>query len=530
MEPIYDDPSLRDNGVYAWGRHHPERTALISDTTGETVSFGQLLRRANSIANQLRSMGIGQGDTVASWQNNGIAQWEFFAGALQLGVLVVPISTHLTGAEAEYILQDSGAKLLVASDDLAGNIESTGAISADRRFVEGDAVDGWRPYPELRDSGAVDAPDERMAGSFMYYTSGTTGRPKGVRRALLRISPEVLATGAAFFLAKFGVEGDPGVAMLFSPGYHAAPGANTWNALNRGFTVVVLDKFDAEHVLRSIPKYGVTLINAVPTHIHRMLALPEDLRAGLDLSSLRQILVAGAKFAPPLKARAIEYFGPVVWESFAATEGFVCCVSPQEALERPGTVGRPDPESIRILAENGEVAAVGDSGAIHFKSLGGTFDYHNDTEKTAKSVSSDGFINCGDLGYLDEDGYLYIQDRRVDLIITGGVNVYPAEVEQLLAEHPAVADVAVVGVPDEEWGQNVVAAVQLDPGFTASDSLAEEIRAFCKEGLAGPKVPRAIVFESTLPRTATGKMRRNQVRDALVNARAESADSADSVS
>ncbi len=524
-EPIYDDPAHHDRGVYAWGRHHPDRTALISDATGETVTFGQLRRRANSIANRMRALGITAGDVVASWQKNGVEQWEFFAGALQLGVLVVPISTHLTGAEAEYILTDSGAKLVVASGDLAGNIESTGAISADMRFVEGGAIDGWRSYSDLRDSGEVDDPEGRMAGSFMYYTSGTTGQPKGVRRSQPRISPEVLAAGVGFFLAKYGVQGDPGVAMLFSPGYHAAPGAYTWNALNQGFTLVVLERFDAGHVLRSIPKYGVTLINAVPTHIHRMLEVPQEIRAGIDLSSLRQVLVAGATFAPRLKARALEYFGPVVWESFAATEGFVCCASPQEALERPGTVGRPDPESIRIVGEDGALAPAGVSGIIHFKSPGGGFDYHNDAEKTAKSVGADGFINCGDLGYLDADGYLYIQDRRVDLIITGGVNVYPAEVEQTLAEHPAVADVAVVGVPDAEWGQNVVAAVQLNSGYTAGDSLAEELRAFCKERLAGPKVPRGIVFESALPRTATGKMRRNEVRDALVNALAVSADS-----
>ncbi|WP_084531464.1 AMP-binding protein [Nocardia miyunensis] len=524
-EPIYDDPSHHDRGAYAWGRHHPDRTALISDVTGETVTFGQLRRRANSIANRMRSLGITAGDVVASWQNNSVEQWEFFTGALQLGVLVVPISTHLTGAEAEYILRDSGAKLLVASGDLSGNIESTGAIPADMRFVEGAAVDGWRSFSELRDSGDVEDPEDRLSGSFMYYTSGTTGRPKGVRRSLPRISPEVAAAGAGFFLAKFGVR-DPGVAMLFSPGYHAAPGAYTWNALNQGFTLVILERFDAEHVLRSIPKYGVTLINAVPTHIHRMLAVPQEIRAGLDLSSLSHVLVAGSKFAPQLKAHAIEYFGPVVWESFAATEGFVCCASPQEALERPGTVGRPDPESIRIVDEDGAIAPVGVSGTIHFKSLGGAFDYHNDSEKTAKSVGADGFITCGDLGYLDDGGYLYIQDRRVDLIITGGVNVYPAEVEQALAEHPAVDDVAVVGVPDAEWGQNVVAAIQLNSGYTAADSLAEELRDFCKERLAGPKVPRRIVFESVLPRMATGKMRRNEVRDELVKRSAVSADSA----
>ncbi|MBH0779804.1 AMP-binding protein [Nocardia bovistercoris] len=523
-EPIYDDPSFHDQGVYAWGGHHPDRPALISDATGESVTFGQLRRRANSIADQLRALGIGAGDTVASWQYNSVAQWEFFTGALQLGVLVVPISTHLTGAEAEYILRDSGAKALVAAAELAESIEATPTIPAEQRFVEGSGVDGWRPYTDLRDLGAADDPANRMAGSFMYYTSGTTGRPKGVRRSLLRISPEVLAAGAGFFLAKFGIEGDPGVAMLFSPGYHAAPGANTWNALNRGFTVVILEKFEAEHVLRAIPKYGVTLINAVPTHIHRMLALPERVRADLDLSGLGHILVAGAKFAPALKARAIEYFGPVVWESFAATEGFVCCVSPNEALERPGTVGRPDPDAIRIVGEDGADVGQGQSGTILFKSLGGTFDYHNDADKTAESVGADGFINCGDIGYLDEDGYLYIQDRRVDLIITGGVNVYPAEVEQTLAEHPAVADVAVVGVPDPEWGQNVVAAVQLNPGYAAGDALAEELRVFSKERIAGPKVPRRIVFESVLPRTATGKMRRGEVRDALVNASAASAD------
>ncbi len=516
-DTIYDDPALSANGIYSWGRNRPERTALINDATGETVSFGQLLARANSIANQIRALGVEEGDVVASWQRNSIEQWEFFAGAMQLGLQLVPISTHLTDAEVEYILADSGARLLVASSELAERLSRTETIPADRRFAAGPEVAGWRPFTDLRDGGSADAPTDRVAGAFMYYTSGTTGRPKGVRRTLYRITPEVYAAGSAAFLSRFGIEGDPGIALLFSPAYHAAPGTNMWIALSQGFTVVILEKFDAEKVLRSIPKYGISLMNSVPTQIHRMLALSEELRAGLDMSSLRNVLVAGAKFAPTLKTRALDYFGPVVWEYFAATEGFVCAASPEEARERPGTVGRPDPESIRILDEDGNEVASGVTGTIHFRSLGGVFSYHNDAEKTAKSVDAEGFINCGDLGYLDDDGYLYIQDRRVDLIITGGVNVYPAEVEQRLAEHPAVADVAVVGVPDEEWGHSVVAAVQLNPECTPGEELADELRTFCRDALAGPKVPRTIVFESELPRTPTGKMRRNLVRDELTN-------------
>ncbi|MET7403411.1 AMP-binding protein [Dactylosporangium sp. NPDC005572] len=503
-------------GAYAIGVADPDRIALINEATSVQLTFGELRRRANRVSNALRERGIGADDVVVSQQRNGIEHFELLLGTFQIGAVMVPTSTHLTPAEVEYVLHDAGAKAIVATADLAERLAYSNITLPALRFaVPSLAAPGWTSFSELNAFSSDDVPDDRRTGVQMYYTSGTTGKPRGVRRKAAPVSPDLVASGMASFLDVFGTLADPpGTALLFSPSYHAAPGTNTIAALHRGLTVVIQPKFDAEQALAAIEQHRVSVANAVPTHIHRLLQLPERTRSAYDLSSLRGFVVAGAPFSRTLKARALEWLGPRVWEYLGSTEGVAAVVSPQEALEHPGTVGRP--ADAVILDESGQQVPAGENGTIFFRAPGSEFVYLNDNEKTTKAVRGDGYVTAGDLGYMDEDGYLYLLDRRVDLIITGGVNVYPAEIEQRLAEHEAVRDCAVVGLPDPEWGNIVVAAVELNEDVSPGDTLSEELRSFCRQTLAGPKTPRRFIFRATLPRTETGKMLRREVREQLV--------------
>jgi long-chain acyl-CoA synthetase len=508
--PDPDQPAVAP-GAWVLAASEPERPALIVPGA-DPVSYGSLAAAANRVSNALRDLGAGPGDVVASLQHNGPRHFEVLLATSQLGVYFVPVNVHLAPAEIAYIVADSGAKMLIASSDLARSLAEVPGSLPERRYVTGEPVPGWAAYEDLT-AGASDAlPPARVNGWWMGYTSGTTGRPKGVKRPVLELEPEMVIAAGTGYLGGFGLVPGPGVHLVCSPLYHAAPCHFSMQALHLGHAVVIHRKFDAEAVLADIERYQVTSTQMVPTHLHRMLRLPAETRGKYDLRSIQVMLVAGAPFPPEEKRAAIEWLGPVVWEYLAATEGMVCRVSPAEALEHPGTVGRPD--AVKLLAEDGTEVPHGEVGTIYFPTQL-PFEYLNDPAKTGAAVRPDGWATVGDIGRLDEDGYLYLLDRRVDLIISGGVNIYPAEIEQRLITHPAVADVAVVGVPHPDWGHQPVAVVQLEDGAAGGPDLAATLDAHCRDGLASLKCPARYEFREALPRTASGKLLRRLLREEL---------------
>jgi long-chain acyl-CoA synthetase len=503
-------------GLWVVAGEDPDRRALIVPGA-EPVTFAELAAATHRVSNGLRAQGVGDGDVVASLQHNSVEHFEVSLATSQIGVYFVPVNVHLTPPEVAYIASDSGAKVLVASSDLAASLAGVLDSLPGRRYAVGEPVEGWEPYEALASAAAGagapgTAPTGRTHGWLMGYTSGTSGRPKGVKRPYFAVEPEMVIAGMSGLLGPFGLTPGPGVHLACSPLYHTAPGTFAQQALHLGNTVVIERKFQAESVLSDIENYRVTSTHMVPTHLHRMLRLPAEVRQKYDTSSMTVLLVAGAPFPPDEKRAAIEWLGAVVWEYLASTEGMVSRVSPHEALEHPGTVGRP--QDVKILdADGGEVAA-GQAGTIYFNN-GLGFEYLNDAAKTAAAVRPDGYATAGDIGRLDADGYLYLLDRRDDLIISGGVNIYPAEIEQRLITHPAVADVGVVGVPDQDWGHQVVAVVELEDGWASGDQLAAELDAHCRATLASLKCPARYEFRQSLPRTAAGKLLRRAIRQEM---------------
>jgi long-chain acyl-CoA synthetase len=499
-------------GAYALAAQQPGTCAIIGPR-GDRVTFGELGQRVNRLANALAGLGLRPGDTVASVQRNGIPHFEVMLAGMQTGLFVVPVNTHLTPAEARYIISDSGAKAVIASHDLAAALEPVLDSLPGHRFAVSGDVPGWGGYAALRDSGSPEPPAERVAGSVMLYTSGTSGRPKGVRRNVPPVAPELVVNGMLPFLARFGFRPYAGVHLVCAPLYHSAPLIFSLSLLHMGHIIVVHERFDAAAVLAAIEEHRVTSSQMVPTHVHRLLGLPAEVKAARDTSSLEIVLVAGAPFPVHEKQEFLDWLGPVVWEYLAATEGVASIVSPQEAIEHPGTVGRPRPGMVVLLDDDGHEVPVGEAGTIWFQTGFARFEYHGDPDKTASAVREDGFATVGDIGRLDSDGYLYLLDRRSDLIISGGVNVYPAEVEQRLLTHPAVADAAVIGVGDPDRGVTVAAVVELRDGYEASDGLAADLDKHCKAELAGQKCPRRYEFRAQLPRTPTGKLLRRELRE-----------------
>jgi len=500
-------------GFYQLAAARPDRPAVI-DPAGTVITFGELGQRVNSISHALRAHGLADGDVLAAIVPNGREYLELQLAAGQVGVVVVPVNWHLGVGEISYIVRDSEAKLAVAGADQAGQLPVEELPAA--RYVIGGAVAGWQPYAELGAGEPTSPPENRQAGRMMLYTSGTTGHPKGVHSTLPTVDPDTMAGLFGGMPRSYGITAAGGVHLVCSPMYHAAPGGHALGFLHAGHTIVIQRGFNAEDMLRAVQEHRVTTVHMVPTHFHRLLRLPESARSRYDVSSLQSVIHAGAPCPVPIKQQMLDWLGPIIWEYLGSTEGSVSRVSPQEWLARPGTVGRPLPGlTVKILTENGEEAPAGEPGTIYFGYPGRapSFEYHHDPAKTAASRRGD-LVTAGDYGYFDADGYLFLLDRRTDLIISGGVNVYPAEVEQQLITHPAVQDVAVIGVPDPEWGQRVVAVVETAPGATAGDQLAAELSEHCRKELASFKCPRRFEFVTNFPRTETGKVQRRVLRDA----------------
>jgi long-chain acyl-CoA synthetase len=506
-------------GFYQIAEAEPDRLAII-DANGDRHSYGSVHARVNQVSHGLRGFGLEPGDAVATVLPNGTDHLVMQLATGQLGLHLVPINWHLTAAEIGYILSDCGASLVVAGQEFAPVVA---AAAGDVTVLISTA--------EL--TGPDTAPADRLVGGLMFYTSGTTGRPKGVRRRLPAIEPEAaIPRMIAAVCTILGLTEGDGVHLVTAPQYHSAPGTHGLTALHLGHTVVISPRFDAETVLELIQRYRVTNTFMVPTMFHRLLALPEPVRRAHDTSTLRQLIHAAASCPAADKRKMIDWFGPVLHEYYGSTEsGIVVAVDSADWLAHPGTVGRAiSGVHLKVLNDSDEELPPGEPGLI-YASVAAGFEYHGDPEKTARA-SRGAYYTPGDIGYLDEDGYLFLCDRRTDLIISGGVNIYPAEIEAVLLEHPAVADAVVFGVPDTEWGQRVVALVQptevskidcqtpsveLKMGGPPVWSLTPaELLEHCSARLARFKHPKVLELRADLPRTATGKMSRYRVREAYL--------------
>jgi long-chain acyl-CoA synthetase len=477
---------------------------------------GDILTRVNQLTHGLRELGLQPGDGIAGLLPSGVTGLEITLAALQAGWYFTPINWHFTAPEIAYILRDSDAKAFFVDERFA----LTGAAAAQEadvpvagRFACGD-VPGFRQFADLRAGQPATLPSDRTSGSVMHYTSGTTGRPKGVRRELSGVDPESAAELTTMLPRFFGVTvGPPNVHLVTSPTYHTAVTLFAGSAVAMGHTLVYMDSWDAEQALALVQRYRVTNTHMVPTHFKRMLSLPDSTRRAFDLSSMKWLIHAAAPCPVSLKRAMLDWWGPCVYEYYAATEGGGTLATPQDWLARPGTVGTPWPVSeIMIAGDDGGECPAGVPGTVYMRMRLPDFTYKGDPEKTAANRLR-GYFTVGDIGYLDDDGYLFLCDRKADVIISGGANIYPAEIEGEIILHPGVTDVAVFGIPDGEWGERVMAVVEPAAGQQPGPELAAAILASLEGRLAKMKWPTAIEFTREMPRDPSGKLLKRRLRD-----------------
>ncbi len=497
-----------------------DELALVDD---EGVrSWAQLDSRVNRLVHAFRGAGLGQGDTISVVAGNRNEWFEVALACSHAGIVYVPVNWHLVATEMAHIIEDSGSSAVLAGhhftdvvaealvDPRSSAVELAIAIGApgDDRFTD---------FETFLGSGSDAEPAEQAFGGPMFYTSGTTGHPRGVRGSLASAEPdtppEVWQLVAGGFTNLMTL---PGTAVLCGPFYHSAQWAFSFLPMVGGSAVVMQHRYDSAGVLDLIDTHGGTSIHLVPTQMKRLLDLDEDRRTAFNGSSLEIVFHGAAPCPPVVKRGLIDWWGPKIVEYYGSTEGsIITMIDSLEWLERGGSVGKPMPNmEILVLGDDGESKPTGDEGTLYFRSaMGMDFEYHNAPEKTAEAHRGPGVFTTGDVGYLDEDGYLWLSDRKIDMIISGGVNVYPAEIEGVIGGHPDVADVAVIGVPNEEFGEEVKALVVPGEGVDPAGDLAARLTVLCREQLAGFKVPRSVEFRESLPRTGTGKVQKRLLRE-----------------
>ncbi|HWA66174.1 MAG TPA: acyl-CoA synthetase [Mycobacteriales bacterium] len=495
----------------------PDAVALL--VGDERVTYAELHARAMRVAGLLHEAGLRRGDAVALMLTNRREFLEVTWGCQLSGLYYTPVNTHLTFDEVAYIVDDCQAQALfidASMPQLAAELRNRDSRVGSWVVVGAD-WDGWQSYEAALS--AVSSYPEISDGCEMLYSSGTTGRPKGIRRPLPTENgswAQGLLEQAALHLYQANADS---VYLSPAPLYHAA-GVNYTMAMHRiGAATVIVPKFDAEETLRLIERHRVTHAQFVPTMFVRMLKLPKQVRDSYDLSSLRWVVHAAAPCPVDVKRAMFDWLGPIIYEYYGGTEGFAgATIGPPEWLAHPGSVGRPL-TTVHVLGEDGEELPVGEAGELFFEG-GPEFSYWGDPEKT-KSVSNErGWRSLGDMGYLDEDGYVYLTDRATFMIVSGGVNIYPQETENLLIMHPKVADAAVFGIPNDEFGEEVKAVVQPLDGIEPSAELADELMDYCRTHLAGYKCPRSIDFDPQLPRDPNGKLYKRRIRDRYWEGRA----------
>lgn len=489
----------------------PDRPALIMAGSGLVRTFADIDDAAVRLARVLRDRGLRTGDHLAVLVDNEPAFFDVVWAAMRTGLYVTPINWHLTAAEAGYIVRDCDATALVATARLAEVIEAmdpadlAGVTTRLSVGGEGGELAGFERLEDLLASTEPGPVPDEHEGGWMFYSSGTTGRPKGIVPPL-----PAAPLGAPSFLTMmltglFGFTGDS-VYLSPAPLYHASPAGWTTGTQRLGGTAVVMERFDPLELLATVERHRVTHLQLVPTHMIRLLKLPEADRTRFDLSSLQMVVHAAAPCPVEVKRGLMDWLGPIVHEFYSGSEGIgFCCIGPEEWLAHPGSVGRSMRGAIHILGPDGEELAVGEEGEVWFETTH-RFEYHRDPDKTASVWNDRGWSWLGDVGRVDEDGYLYLTDRASHMIISAGVNIYPREAEDVLVLHPAVADVAVLGTPDPEMGEQVTAFVQPATGVEADAALADELVAHCRDRLSHFKCPREVRFVDELPRLPTGKL------------------------
>lgn len=492
--------------------HHarlaPDKIAYRMAGSGESLTFAELDARSNQGAHALQKLGVAAGDHIAFFMENRLEFLELCWAAQRSGVVFTAISRYLHADEAAYIVRDCGAKVFTGSARYADTCaEIKELIDPDVQcFMVGGTTDGFNPWEALIDSMPAVPVAEECAGASMLYSSGTTGRPKGIVRdyggpSINSLSPVLLRV----FENLGGMDADS-VYLSPAPLYHSAPMGGAMVAAGLGATTIIMEKFDEARLLELVEQYRITHTQLVPTMFVRLLKLPVEMRSSHDLSTLSSAIHVAAPCPAEVKRQMMDWWGPILLEYYAGTEGNgVTAATSQEWLQHPGTVGRPLIGSVHILADDGSEVPRGEIGDVYFNS-GLRFSYHNDPEKTAGAFTEKGWSTLGDIGWMDEDGFLHLTDRRAYTIISGGVNVYPQETEDLLVSHPAVADVAVFGVPNEDLGEEVKAVVQPMDFAAAGPELEAELIAHCRASLSAIKTPKSIDFRRELPRTPTGKL------------------------
>jgi len=494
---------------------HPDKIALVMAGSGEKLTFGELDALSNRGAQFFRKLGLKTGDAVAIFMENNLLFLPICWAAQRSGLYFTCISSRLTAGEVEYIARDCGAKVFIAAHGLAKVAGEVAPLLKDlRRFSVGGEIAGYESYEAATAAMPATPIEDETSGAAMLYSSGTTGRPKGVRGPLSGQPIDASSPLIALVSIFYGIN-ENSIYLSPAPLYHAAPLHYSMTSQRIGAAVVVMEHFDAEAALAAIEKYKASASQWVPTMFVRMLKLPDGVREKYDVSSMKSAIHAAAPCPVDVKRRMIEWWGPVLHEYYAGTEGNgMCYVNSADWLAHPGTVGRPILGEVRICGEHGEEMPIGEEGTIYFAGATG-FHYHNDPKKTAESrhPQHEDWSTLGDVGKLDAEGYLYLTDRKAFMIISGGVNIYPQETENLLITHPKVIDVAVIGVPNEEFGEEVKAVVQPADWASAGPDLAAELIAYCRERLSPIKCPRSIDFERELPRHPTGKLYKRLIRD-----------------
>ena len=490
--------------------------------SGKTLTYRELDDNSARLASALRAIGLRPGDVIALVSDNSAEAFEVYWAALRSGLYITCVNWHLAPEEAAYILRDSGARVVIVSAGVRAVAEPIVSLVPDVRhwYAFGGHVVGYESYSELLTTSGPRLTDQPR-GSEMLYSSGTTGRPKGIKPRLMPGQvdepgdPLVALLATAFQMTADDIYLSP------APIYHTAPLKWCASVQALGGTVVLMERFDAEETLAAIERFRVTVTQVVPTMFVRMLQLPEEARTAYDVSTLRLAVHAAAPCPPDVKDAMISWWGPILTEYYGATEQHgTTVITTSEWQVKRGSVGKAAMGVLHICDDAGNELPPGEVGTIYFERDVAPFEYHNDPEKTSASrhPAHDNWCTVGDVGYLDEDGYLFLTDRKGFMIISGGVNIYPQEIENVLALHPKIFDVAVIGVPDAEMGEQVKAVVQLRTGLTPSDELAAEIIAYVRERIAHYKAPKSVDFVDELPRSATGKLVKRTLIDRYAKA------------
>jgi long-chain acyl-CoA synthetase len=492
----------------------PHRPAVVLYPSDTVVTFGELEARANQLAHLFRSHGLVAGDAVAVLMENNKHLHVIMWAARRCGLYYVPVNTHLTAGEAAYIVANSNARAVIGSARQRATLASLHDHLPEGLpallMVADDELDGWQRYPDCVAHLPATPVAHETEGDLLQYSSGTTGRPKGIKRALAGSAPAAAPNPLLPLFTAMGL-GTGAVYLSPAPLYHTAPAVWSMCAQAQGLTTVVLEKFEPQACLHAIERHRITHGHFVPAMFVRMLKLPSAIRDSYDLSSLQRIIHAAAPCPIAIKSAMIDWWGPIVDEFYSSSEGAgITFITATEWLTHPGSVGRALLGTIHVVDADGTELPPGQDGDIYFEG-GYDFEYLGERAKTDAAHNAFGWSTVGDVGHLDEEGYLYLTDRRNHMIISGGVNIYPQEAENLLISHPKVLDAAVFGIPDEDMGQSVHAAVQTTDPVNATDAFAAELLGWIRGRLAHYKCPRTISFEAELPRTETGKLFKHQL-------------------